>query len=182
MEMDNEQSGATILRARNKTAVVLQQFRREICRPAWLPDLLRCGEGQSIVEMAFVLPIFVALFTTILQFGIALSNQASLTQAVDTGARYLQTIGGKTTDPCADTFTAIANAAPSLDSTKITLTLTINSTTSFTGNSCSDAASMLTTGATVTVAASYPYSVSVGGYVPQGWKGSYIAQTTEYEY
>ena len=139
-------------------------------------------QGQSIVEIALILPIFLALFTAIVQLGIALGNEQELVQAVDTGARYLQTVGSTTTDPCADTYNAILRAAPSLNSSQITLTLTINGSTPVTGSSCPSEASSLIPGTQVAVAASYPYTVSIAGYSFSGWSGNFIAQSMEYEY
>ena len=53
------------------------------------------------------LPLLLLVFTGIFDFGIAYYNQLTLTQAVGAGAQYLQQIRTSTTDPCADTLTAI---------------------------------------------------------------------------
>ena len=73
---------------------------------------LRNSEGGALVEMALVLPVFMLVMTGIFSIGTAYSNQLTLTQAVGSGAQYLQQIRTSTTDPCSDTFTTIKNAAP----------------------------------------------------------------------
>lgn len=144
--------------------------------------LRRGDEGTSLIEIAMVMPIFLLLVLGIFSFGIALNNQMTLTQAVGTGAQYLQQIRTSTTNPCDDTFKKIKNAAPYLDSTKISITVTMNGTTpSQTGNSCSGAQSNLVQGAPVSVTATYPCNLTIYGvnYAP----GCLLrAQVTEYEY
>jgi Flp pilus assembly protein TadG len=135
-----------------------------------------------LVEFAFLLPVFLLLVTGIFSFGLAISNQLTLTQALGTGAQYLQQIRGSTTDPCSDTFAAIKNAAPYLDSTTIKVTVTINGTApSQTGNSCPGAQSNLTAGVPVTVSATYPCTLTV--YSMNFASGCQLsAMVTEYEY
>ncbi|MGC9157635.1 MAG: TadE/TadG family type IV pilus assembly protein [Terracidiphilus sp.] len=83
-------------------------------------SLPRFGEeGQSLVELALVFPILLMILTGIFAFGIAFYNQLQLESAVDAGSRYLQQIRNTTTDPCADVFAAIENAAPSLTPSQI---------------------------------------------------------------
>lgn len=160
----------------------LQNSVRSSLRRAEWTRRLGGEQGQSIVETALILPIFLALFTAIVQLGLALGNEQELVNAVDCGARYLQTIGSTTTDPCADTYNAVTKAAPSLNPSQITLTLTINGSSPVTGNSCPAEASSLTSGTQVTVAVAYPYTVSIAGYSFSGWTGNFTAQSTEYEY
>ncbi|MGA2671601.1 MAG: TadE/TadG family type IV pilus assembly protein [Terracidiphilus sp.] len=141
------------------------------------------SEGAAMVEMALMFPIFLILMTAIFTFGIAINNQLTLTQAVGAGAQYLQTIRTSTTNPCSDTFTAIKNAAPSLTSSKITVTVTMNGITpTQTGNSCSGAQTDLQQQTPVTVTATYPCNLSIYGknYAPNGCALS--ATVTEYEY
>jgi Flp pilus assembly protein TadG len=139
-------------------------------------------DGVALIEFAIAFPVLLIVLFGICRFGIALNNQLTLTQAVGTGAQYLQQIRTNTSDPCADTFAKITNAAPYLTSSSITVTVTMNGTTpSQSGNTCSGAQTNLVQGAPVTVAATYPCNLSVYGinFAP----GCALhAQVTEYEY
>ena len=144
---------------------------------------LRLGgeEGNAIVEIALILPVFLAFVTGIGSFAIALGNQITLIQATGSGGQYLQQLRNSTTDPCKDTITAIENAAPNLASANITLTLTMNGNTPITGSSCSGKETQLVEGATVTVGTKYPCVLSVYG-VKFASSCQLSAQVTEYEY
>jgi Flp pilus assembly protein TadG len=137
-------------------------------------------EGTALVEFTLTLPILVAILTGIFELGIAFNNQLSLTQAVGSGAQYLQEIRQTTTDPCRDTINTIESAAPYLISSKINLTLTMNGT-QVSGNSCAGDQSDLAQGEPVTVAATYPCNISIYG-VKFSSTCNLSAQVTEYEY
>ena len=127
---------------------------------------LRGGEdGQAIVEMAFVVPVLSAVLVGILMWGFYFNNLLSLTSAVGQGAGHLQQIRLTTTDPCADTFNAITQAAPNLVPGNIGLTLNLNGGANVTGNSCAGQAAVLGNlqGDPVKVTATYPCSVVVVG-------------------
>jgi Flp pilus assembly protein TadG len=139
-------------------------------------------EGQTLVEMAIALPVLLLLLTGTFSFGIAFTNKLTLTQAVGVGANYLQTIRTTTSDPCRDAFTAITNAAPFLDPTKVNVTVTINgSTPAQTGNTCSGSQSLLAPQVPVIVLASYPCNLGVYG-MTFGSGCVFYAQETVYEY
>jgi Flp pilus assembly protein TadG len=105
-----------------------------------------------------------AVLIGIFQCGIIFSNYIQLTNAVGVGAQYLQTIRQTSTDPCKDTFTAITNAAPALNSSNITVTFTFNPTAAqVTAKTCSGDQSELTQGEAATVTATYPASLVVMG-------------------
>jgi Flp pilus assembly protein TadG len=143
---------------------------------------LRNSEGGALVEMALVLPVFMLVMTGIFSIGTAYSNQLTLTQAVGSGAQYLQQIRTSTTDPCSDTFTAIKNAAPGFSTANLNVTVTMNGVTpTQTGNSCAGAQTNLAEGTTVSVAATYPCNISVYGFK---FSSSCLlnAQVSEYEY
>ena len=157
-------------------------------RPAGgrLLALLRRGdEGQALVEAALVLAIVVLpLMTGIFSLGLAFSNQQALTQAVGIGATVLSESRHATTDPCADTYSAITGNAPQLNPATIGLTITMNGT-AVAGNSCSgDETDLLTSGGgagQVSVTGTYPCSIGVYGVnlVP----GCQLKATvTEFEY
>jgi Flp pilus assembly protein TadG len=138
-------------------------------------------EGNSLVEIALVLPLFLAIITGIGSFAIALGNQITLIQATGSGGQYLQEIRSITSDPCKDTITAIQNAAPGLAAANIGLTLTMNGNAPITGSSCSGKQSELVEGGAVTVATTYPCSLSVYG-IKFTNTCQLTAAVTEYEY
>lgn len=139
-----------------------------------------CERGNALVEFAFVLPMMMVVVTGLYSFGITLSNQIALTQATGAGAQYLQTLRGNTTDPCADTLTAIQSAAPNLNTSALNLTLTMNGA-SVSGKSCAGQSSNLTAGQPVTVATSYPCTLNIYG-LNLGSSCQLAAQVTEFEY
>lgn len=141
---------------------------------------LRGEDGNALVEIALILPVFLAFVTGIGSFAIALGNQITLIQATGSGGQYLQELRTSTTDPCKDTLTAIKNASPSLASANIGLTLTMNGT-KVTATTCSGDQSDLVQGGAVTVATTYPCILSVYG-VKFASSCQLTAQVTEYEY
>lgn len=152
-----------------------------------LRALLRRGEqGSALVEIALIMPALLAVLTAICAFAVAFNNQLTLTQAVGAGAQYLQTIRTTATDPCAQTLTAIENAAPSLKGTSISLDININGTDE-PGSTCAGATSTLLAaqGDPVSVSATYPCILSI---MPTGYGTKFIgscqlqAKVTEYEY
>lgn len=147
----------------------------------WFVRNRRAGDdGQAVVEMAIAAPILLGLTVAIYQCGITFSNQLLLTEAVDSAARQLQQIRLTTTDPCADAFTAMENAAPSLNSAQITLTLTMNGSPAITAKTCSGDQSELVQGGSAEVQATYPYSLSFLGL--PAVSGNFTAVSTELEY
>jgi Flp pilus assembly protein TadG len=145
-------------------------------------------EGGPLVEFGFVLPLMMVVITGTFAFGLALNTDLVLTQATGAGAQYLQTIRTSTSDPCADTLTAIKNAAPNLKSGSISLTITITGApSSYTGTTCSGATSYLKAAKSepVTVGATYPcnlfiYALPFASQISKSCTLS--AQVTEYEY
>jgi Flp pilus assembly protein TadG len=143
--------------------------------------LLRGGdEGSTLVEFALILPAFMMLITALCTFAIAFSNELTLTSAVGSGAQYLQLIRTTTTNPCADTLTAIESAAPSLTPASISLTFSFNGT-NVTGNTCSGDQSYLIQGQPITVSATYPCTLQI--YAVRFTSACQLsAKVTEYEY
>jgi Flp pilus assembly protein TadG len=143
--------------------------------------LLRGGEeGSALVEIALTMPMLLAVLTAICTFGVGFNNELTLTSAVGAGAQYLQLIRTTTSDPCADTLTAIENAAPNLTPSSITLSFNLNGT-QVSGNSCSGDQSYLVEGEPVTVTAKYPCALSVYGTKFTN-ACQLSAKVTEYEY
>ncbi|MGO8731502.1 MAG: TadE/TadG family type IV pilus assembly protein [Terriglobia bacterium] len=138
--------------------------------------------GLELVEFALLLPILLTLVTGMLTCAMAFQNYMELTDAVGVGARALAISRGNTTDPCNTTAQAVYNAAPTLKSTSITLTFSLNGTP-YSGATCSStstttgAAGNLVQGASAQVTATYPYSLSIYGI--KASSGNLTAQTTE---
>jgi Flp pilus assembly protein TadG len=141
---------------------------------------LRGEDGNAIIEIAMILPVFLAFVTGIGSFAIALGNQLTLIQATGAGGQYLQEIRTSTTNPCADTLTAITNASPNLASANIGLTITMNGT-AVNAKTCSGDQSDLVQGSAVTVATTYPCTLSVYG-IHFANSCQLSASVTEYEY
>ena len=109
---------------------------------------LRNERGQTMTELALVLPILVVLVLAIAQFGVAFNNYVTLTDAARAGARKAA-VSRNSSNPSSDCVTAVRNARGSLNDADL-------------GVTCS---SSWTIGSDVTVTASYPYSISLLGWV-----------------
>ena len=162
---------------------------RKTCAPAQGRRVW--GEhGSMLVEIAISMPLLLLVFTGIFDFGIAYYQQLTLIQAVGSGAQYLQQLRTSTSNPCADTLTAIENAAPTLAPGKIALAITLNGTsepssgTPTTNLSCSGAQSYLVQQTPVVVTAKYPCSLPIVFTRGVTWISTcqLSASVTEYEY
>jgi Flp pilus assembly protein TadG len=140
---------------------------------AWLSRKLRAirqsdDRGSALVEFALILPMMLLLTTGIMVFGVAMNNYLQLTNAVSIGARTLAVSAQMTLDPCQVGSSAIAAAAPNLNSSNLKYSFVLSGTT-YNGSSCasadvsSGAAGLLTSGSTATVVATYPLNLSVFG-------------------
>ena len=112
-------------------------------------SLLRSENGQAAVELAFVLPLFIALLLAIAQFGIAFNNYITLTDATRAGARKAA-VSRFAGDNGASAVAAVKAAASNLDQTKLAVTVTSTDWT--------------TPGSDVSVSATYPFSVNILGW------------------
>lgn len=159
----------------SRTQAERRSFGRRIC------DLLHAKEeGSALVEIALVLPVLLGVLTAICAFGVAFSNEQTLTSAVGAGAQYLQLVRTTTTDPCADTLNAIESAAPNLTPGSITLTFSLNGT-AVSGSSCPGDQSYLVQGEPITVTAKYPCALPIYGTKFSN-ACQLSAKVTEYEY
>ncbi|MGD0787028.1 MAG: TadE/TadG family type IV pilus assembly protein [Terracidiphilus sp.] len=122
-------------------------------------------EGQSVLEVAIVLPVLMTVMMTIFYIGWSFNNKIMLTQAVGAGAQYIQAIAQNTAttvaDPCLLTTGVLLNAAPNLAPASINITYNLNGSQytingAATGAECSGASSNFVLGGTVTVSATYP--------------------------
>jgi len=78
---------------------------------------IKKNKGQTLVEMAIVLPVLVALIFGMTDFSRVLSGYLVATEASREGARVAALSGDN-----AAVETAVRNAAPSIDVTKLTVT------------------------------------------------------------
>ena len=113
-----------------------------------------------MTEFALVLPILAVLLFGVIQFGIVFNNYVTLTDAVRAGARK-GAVGRFSASPVSDVQNAVTNSAGGLDSSQ--LNITVNSP--------------WTPASDVTVTATYPYSISLLGWVVKS--GRLSSTTTE---
>jgi len=149
-------------------------FRRLPC--------LRRQEGGSLVEFALIAPLMLCLLTGLFGLGFALCFYLQLNNAVDVGARTVAVIrasnsDGTTPDPCAAAYTAVTNAAPTLNKAQIKLSFNLNGTPYDNVTSCTNGSANIIAGKTAQVTATYPYTLVIFGWKPVALNMS--AQTTE---
>ena len=122
--------------------------------------------GSALVEMALSLPIMLAVLTGIFAFSIALYQKLELAEAVSNGGRVLASARGQN-DPCALANTAINAAAPTLNSTNITLTFVLNGVTT-NGKTCAGSGGAanpnMVVGGNAKVTATYPCVINAYKY------------------
>jgi len=120
---------------------------------------LRKESGQALVEFALVLPLLALIILAIVQFGVLYNNYETLTDATRVGAR----VAAVSRSSCpGNTLQAVRNSAYGLDQSQLNPTVT----------GCP-----WTAGGSVTVTATYPYSISLLGLVVKS--GNLTSQTTE---
>jgi Flp pilus assembly protein TadG len=103
-----------------------------------------------MTEFALVLPILCLLLFGVIQFGLVFNNYVTMTDAVRAGARK-GAVSRHLADPSGAAKTAVRNAATDLRQSDLNVTVT--------------ASPGWTPGAEVTVAADYPYQISLLGLV-----------------
>ena len=112
-----------------------------------------------MVEFALVLPVLLVVLFGIIQFGITFNHYLSLTDSVRAGARTAA-VSRMSANPTLDTVNKV-KASTDLDPTKLTVTVT----------------STWQHGDDVVVKATYPYSISLFGFVVSS--GNLSSTTTE---
>jgi Flp pilus assembly protein TadG len=117
-------------------------------------------QGQTVTEFAMILPILLLVLLGIVQLGIVFNHYVTLTDAARAGARKA-VVSRQASNPSGTTVTAVRNSATNLDHSKLGVTVT----------------SSWQQGQDVTVAATYPYQVSLLGIVVKS--GTLRSQTTE---
>ena len=128
----------------------------------------RHGEkGASLIEFAVTLPVLLLLVIGMMRFGMAYNNQIILTDAARAGARQLSISRSVGADICNTAGVKVRNAALTLVSGSLTMTMRVNGTdyTAAAGSlpACNSAGSSMTLGADVTMTVSYPCNLSVLG-------------------
>jgi Flp pilus assembly protein TadG len=116
--------------------------------------------GQALVELTLALPVLLLILFGIIQFGSLYDHYESLTNATRAGAR-VAAVSRSASNPVSTTVQAVKSAAPNLNASQLVVTVS----------------GTWTPGATVTVTATYPYSVSLGGIVVHS--GTLTSTTTE---
>lgn len=109
-------------------------------------------DGQAAVEFALVAPVLIALLLAIVQAGIAFNHYLAVTDAARAAARQAITarVAGITD---ADIQETAQNAAGDLNPAKLGVTVSDPSDPTFE-----------TSGSTLTVTVTYPYSIDVLGW------------------
>jgi Flp pilus assembly protein TadG len=131
--------------------------------------LRKSDDGNTIVEMALMLPILMMTMLGVFVLGIMFNNYTALTQATGSSGEYLQSLQSEPigTDVCGMVWTFLTGAAPNLDKTKLKLTVTLNTDTPVTGTgsigTCDTTSSDMASGVKVTVATSYPCNFVIYG-------------------
>lgn len=145
------------------------------------------SSGQALLEFAVVAPLLLLLCLGMVVFGIALNEQLVISNATELAAQQVAISRGQTTssdNPCEIAETTFTNAAPDLNASNLTFTLTLSgqsaiASTTGAGNfatatNCSSAA--LVEGQTVTLTVSYPYTAS---FINFGTKSYTLTSTIE---
>jgi Flp pilus assembly protein TadG len=114
---------------------------------------VRDESGQALVEFAIVLPLLIAVVLGIVQFGIAYNNYVTLTNATRVGARKAA-VSRFLGDSGASAQAATVAAAPNLKLKTSDVIIAV-----------SPGGSWTTPGSDVSVSASYPFSISILGWV-----------------
>jgi Flp pilus assembly protein TadG len=102
--------------------------------------------GQTMAELALVLPVLLVLLLGIAQFGVAFNNYISLTDAVRAGARKAA-VSRSASDPAGACRAQVIASAGSLNTAELARNLSCTSSWS--------------PGADVTVHADYPYDIKL---------------------
>jgi Flp pilus assembly protein TadG len=120
----------------------------------------RKQQGQTLTEFALVLPILALLLFGVIQFGIVFHQYVTLTDAVRAGARQ-GAVGRHLSAPADAVEDRVRESAADLDQGQLSVTVT----------------SSWQQGEDVSVSASYPYDISLLGFVVKS--GNLTSTTTE---
>jgi Flp pilus assembly protein TadG len=122
--------------------------------------VVREERGQTMAEFAIVLPILVVLLFAIVQFGILFNNYVTLTDATRAGARAAA-VARQSDNPVDAADSAVRASGADLNQGSLGVSVS----------------SAWDPGSPVTVQATYPYSISLLGWVVAS--GNLTSKTTE---
>jgi Flp pilus assembly protein TadG len=120
-------------------------------------------DGQTMVEFVLVAPVLLLILFGIIQFGIAFKDSLALTDAVRAGARKVAVSRSLNNCDQGAAQQAVRDSAIDLTSSNVQPTITFSA-------GC-------TPGSSVTVSATYPYSIDILGFVVTS--GNLHSQTIE---
>jgi Flp pilus assembly protein TadG len=128
-----------------------------IFRKAWRASFRsRREEGSTLYEFAMVLPLLSMFLVGVIYGGITFYDYVTLAEAVAVGVRSLATNAGNST-PCTTATTALTNAATSLKTSEVTISISFPSTNTHT-DSCTGT---ISEGDYAMVNATYPCNMTV---------------------
>ena len=107
--------------------------------------------GQSLVEFALIVPVFMLIAFGIFDFGLAFDSSLTISNAAREGARY----GATYPDTTAIT-NRVKTVAGRLNDARLTVTVSCKTST---GAACSGGMAGATTGTTVVVSVTYSYQM-----------------------
>jgi Flp pilus assembly protein TadG len=124
-------------------------------------------DGVAAIEFAVLAPMLVLLLMGTVEFGLVLANYVQVTNAANVGAMTFS-ISRSDETPWTDTKNAITAAAPSLTSSNLTITFSVNGTACTSDSSCNTAlTNAAPSGGTLTpasVTVAYPCGTMLTGY------------------
>ena len=130
-----------------------------------MTNRLKNERGQTMTELALVLPILIVLVLAIAQFGLAFNNYVTLTDAARAAARK-GAVARQASSPTSDCQNAGYAAGGNLKNPGTDFVVTCSSSWSI--------------GSDVTVTASYPYQISLLGFtVASGTLNSTMKERVE---
>ena len=112
-------------------------------------DRIRRSEGQTMVELALVLPVLVTMLFGIIQFGIIFNNYVTLTDATRAGARKAA-VSRFESDPAGVAEDAVRDSAANLDEDGLEVAVAASPGWEHAGE--------------VTVTATYPFEINLFGF------------------
>jgi Flp pilus assembly protein TadG len=121
----------------------------------------RSERGQAMTEFAIVLPVLLLLLLGIVQLGVVWRDYVAVTDAARAGARKAAV--SRYTNPQTAGCSTVRSSAADLNQSRLTCTVTVDGG--------------LRPGSDVTVHVTYPYSISLLGYVVAA--GALETRTTE---
>lgn len=118
--------------------------------------------GNAAIEFALVAPVLSMIIFATAEFGVFLVNYIQLTNAAAAGARRLAASRPATT-PYTSANSAVTSAAPGLNPSNITVTVSVAGTACTTDATCKTSLGN-NIGAAATVRAAYPCSLPIIGW------------------